>query len=80
MINSFVVVGKFVEMKDTYIVLEIPEENFLLPVQVSSEFVTHCNMLRPGDLVGIKGSFIKGEPYEVKAIKITFMSVMKEDK
>lgn len=79
MINSFVVVGKFVETKDEYIVLEIPEEDFLLPIQVSSEFVKHCTMLRPGDLVGVKGSFTKGEPYEVKAIKITFMSRVEED-
>lgn len=79
MINSFVVVGKFVEVKDNYIVLEIPEEDFLLPIQVSSDFVTYCDMLTPGDLVGVKGSFAKGEPYKVKAVKITFMSMMKED-
>jgi hypothetical protein len=79
MINSFVVAGKFVEMKDNYMVLVIPDENLLLPIQVSSEFVSYFNMIKPGDLVGVKGSFIKGKPYDIKAVKVTFMSTMEEN-
>ena len=72
MINLFVVAGHFVEFKDNCMVLEIPEDNFLLPIPVSSEVVKTFSALEPGDYVAVKGSFTKGEPYGINAVAFTF--------
>lgn len=72
MINLFFVAGHFVEFKDNCIVLEIPEDNFLLPISVSSEVIKTFSFLKPGNYVAVKGSFTKGEPYGIDAVALTF--------
>ena len=90
MLNQSVIVGKFIRLKETSMILECshPEVNRIFPLEVfaSEKILENCaQYLKPKDLVGIKGYTITEEvtldgypdkllKTEVIATKVSFLS------
>ena len=79
--NQFVIVGKVHSIDENKLLLLVTLSNEgILPLCISQSMLENCKVLKVGDTIGVKGSFIKASKFcKLQADKLTFLSSRSED-